>query len=113
MKKSPEAKKMYISQLEKLIHPEALTLEEPFSDRKSKGRPNRSSTKRDPFYFENVEKKVPKHKLGDKRKSSTNEECFPLEIPHFVPDGIICPNKFIGVAFLRKCNHFVSVCLYY
>ncbi|KAK1402756.1 hypothetical protein POM88_002361 [Heracleum sosnowskyi] len=35
MKQSPEAKKMYISQLEKLIHPEVLKLEEPFSDRKN------------------------------------------------------------------------------
>ncbi|KAK1364239.1 hypothetical protein POM88_039800 [Heracleum sosnowskyi] len=102
MKQSPEAKKMYISQLEKLIHLEALKLEEPFSDRKSKGRPNRSSTKRDPSYFEHVEKKVPKHKSGDKRKSSTNEECFPPEIPHFVVPYI---HEYVDVSADGNCGY--------
>ncbi|KAK1360023.1 hypothetical protein POM88_044497 [Heracleum sosnowskyi] len=102
MKQSPEAKKMYISQLQKLIHPEALKLEEPFSDRKSKGRPNRSSTKRDPSYFEHVEKKVPKHKSGDNRKSSTNEECFPQEIPHFVVPYI---HEYVDVSADENCGY--------
>ncbi|KAK1353654.1 hypothetical protein POM88_052019 [Heracleum sosnowskyi] len=57
MKQSPEAKKLYISQLEKMIHPEALALEEPFSDRKSK---------------------------GNKRKAPTKEESIPSEVPRFV-----------------------------
>ncbi|KAK1368378.1 hypothetical protein POM88_034470 [Heracleum sosnowskyi] len=86
MKQSPEAKKMYISQLEKMIHPEALTLEEPFSDRKSKGRPtSRSSTKRDPSYFEHVDKKKTSTlKSGNKRKAQTKEESIPSEVPRFV-----------------------------
>ncbi|KAK1362299.1 hypothetical protein POM88_046773 [Heracleum sosnowskyi] len=68
-----------------MIHPEALTLEEPFSDRKSKGRPtSRSSTKRDPSYFEHVDKKTSTLKSGNKRKAPTKEESIPSEVPRFV-----------------------------
>ncbi|KAL1824034.1 hypothetical protein ACET3Z_010812 [Daucus carota] len=90
MKQSSEVKKMYISQLEKMLHPETNVLEEPSHDRKSKGLPTpRGSTKRDPSYFKHVEKKIP----TSKSEGATN------------------PEKLICVAFLRKYDHFVSVSL--
>ena len=103
MKQSPEAKKMYISQLEKLIHPEVLPLQEPLSDRKSKGRPtSRSSTKRDPSYFEHVDKNMSRPKSGKKRKDSTSEESIPPEIPRFVVPYI---HEYVNVSADGNCGY--------
>ncbi|XP_074337087.1 uncharacterized protein LOC141674265 [Apium graveolens] len=55
LKQSPEVKKMYISNLEKMMHPETVIVEEPFSDRQSK-----------------------------KFKGSGTKESIPSEIPKFV-----------------------------
>ena len=69
---------MYIFQPGKMLHPKTNVLEEPSHDQKSKGRPTtRGSTKRDPSYFEHVEKKFPASKSGNKRKASTKEEPIP------------------------------------
>ena len=85
MEQSPEVKKIYMTELEKMIHPESLTLEESFSDRKSKGRPtSRSSTKRDPSYFEHVDKNISQLKSCSKRKGSVNEKSIPSKISQFV-----------------------------
>ncbi|XP_056688707.1 uncharacterized protein [Spinacia oleracea] len=92
-----EAKKQYIFQLQKIIHPESVPLEEPVCERKPKDRPpTRSSTKRDMSYWEHVQKKIPNRgtqqpSSNNKRKSnssknSSREDPISLEIPvHVVP----------------------------
>lgn len=103
MKQSAEAKKMYISQLEKLIHPKKVAVEELFTDRKTKRRPTgRSSTKRDPSYFEHVENKMPKVKSGDKSKGSTSKKCLPPEIPHFIVPYI---HEYLDVSADGNCGY--------
>ncbi|XP_056685769.1 uncharacterized protein [Spinacia oleracea] len=94
---APEAKKQYIFQLEKIMHPKSVPLEEPVYDRKPKGRPpSRSSIKRDLSYWEHVQKMVSNRgtqqpSSSNKRKcSSTNkptrEDLISAEIPvHVVP----------------------------
>ncbi|WOH13019.1 hypothetical protein DCAR_0832528 [Daucus carota subsp. sativus] len=100
LKQSSEVKKMYISQLKKMIHPESVTLEEPISDRKSKGRPtSRSSTKRDPSYFEHVDKKF---KSSNKSKTSMREEYIPSEIPHFIVPYI---HEYVNVLGDGNCGY--------
>ena len=94
---------MYISQLEKMLHPETNVLEEPSHDRKSKGRPTtRGSTKRDPSYFEHVEKKFPASKSGNKRKASTKEEPIPSEIPKFLLPYI---HEYVNVSADGNCGY--------
>ena len=100
LKQSSEMKTMFIYQLEKMIHPESVTLEEPFSDRKSKGRPtSRSSTKRDPLYFEHVDKKF---KSSNKSKTSMIEESVPSEIPHFIVPYI---HEYVNVLGDGNCGY--------
>ena len=94
---------MYISQLEKMLHPETNVLEEPSHDRKSKGLPTtRSSTKIDPSYFEHVEKKFPASKSGNKRKASTKEEPVPSEIPKFLLPYI---HEYVNVSVDGNCGY--------
>lgn len=49
-------KRRYIEELEKMVHPERINIEEP-PVRKTKGRSKKNSTKRDPLAWEYAEKK--------------------------------------------------------
>lgn len=65
----PELKSVYVSQLEKILHFETSAPKEPVCERKTKGRPRKGSTKREPSYYEHVDKKIPKY--GTTKSSST------------------------------------------
>ncbi|XP_074326621.1 uncharacterized protein LOC141664566 [Apium graveolens] len=86
-----------------MMHPETVIVEEPFSDRQSKGRPkSRSSTKRDHSYFEYVDKKTSTSKSGKKFKGPATEESILSEIPKFVVPYI---HEYVNVSADGNCGY--------